>query len=334
MFHSLTRRVASRCNVATRMALPVRHVSTAPQRTAYEEALVLIETDKKERLKMLEKVEKEIARVQKSNSPAQSAQLAALNALKFDLQVKSELNDPEVHRTFARGEVDMGRPVFRYMRQKEFEKAPLKQLMERITQMNVVPDVLPLDVKPTVQVNIHFADGSAIEPGVFTKPEQSIKPPKVDVTNFHTEQRLYTLALVDPDSPDVENKTYQQRCHWLITNVPLSTTQSIVESGETVLEYVPPHPQKGTKYHRYTLIAYEQPNGGKDKVDVKVDKRDGFDIKNLAQSHGLQVRGVSFFRQVWDETVSDIYSDILKMPEPVYGKPPKPQRYIRRATYF
>ena len=47
-----------------------RHASTeatqqSGYRTAYEEALSLIEVDKKERLKMLERVDKEITRVKK-----------------------------------------------------------------------------------------------------------------------------------------------------------------------------------------------------------------------------------------------------------------------------
>ena len=60
------------------------------------------------------------------------------------------------------------------------------------------------------------------------------------------------------------------------------------------------------------MIAYEQPNGGSEKVDIKVDKREGFNAKAIAQQHGLQLRGVSFFRQVWDETVSSIYNDVLR----------------------
>ena len=82
-----------------------------------------------------------------------------------------------------------------------------------------------------------------------------------------------------------------------------------------MLSYVPPHPQKGTKYHRYTLIAYEQPNAGSDTVNITVDQRDAFDVKALAQAHGLEPRGVSFFRQVWDESVSKIYSDVLRKLE-------------------
>ncbi|KAG2218715.1 hypothetical protein INT45_002423 [Circinella minor] len=355
-------------SMPSRMASATRHASTeatqqSGYRTAYEEALSLIEVDKKERLKMLERVDKEITRVKKGNTPTQTAQLSALNAVKFDLQVKSELNDPEIRRNFSNGNLDMERPVYRYLRQKQFEKTPRKQLLQRVSQMNVTPDLLPLGLVPTVEVNIQLkGQEGPVEPGVFTKPEQvykekeklvggginysieehyngkmentTIEVPKVDVTNFHTDKRLYTLLFVDPDSPDVANKTYQQHCHWLITNVPLSATESTVVGGDTVLDYVPPHPQKGTKYHRYTLIAYEQPNNGSEKVDIKVDKREGFDAKSIAAQHNLQPRGVSFFRQVWDETVTSIYNDVLRIPEPVYGKPPKPQRYIRRAVYI
>lgn len=109
----------------------VRHASTKEPKNAaaqsvtkiaYEEALKLIELDKKERLEMLGRVEKEIARVKKgthflydlkkqqeshnsvtAESPTKDAQLAALESLKFDLQVKSELNDPEIQRNFKLG---------------------------------------------------------------------------------------------------------------------------------------------------------------------------------------------------------------------------------------
>ncbi|KAI8367400.1 phosphatidylethanolamine-binding protein [Choanephora cucurbitarum] len=327
MLSNLTRRSfqAIRCasNVTTRSA------STKPS-TAFEEALKLIEQDKKERLNMLERLEKEITRVSKTATPAQ---IKALNALKFDLQVKSELNDPQVQKSFRLGDIDMAKPVYRYMRQKQFEKAPKSKLMERLTQMNVIPDLVPLDTDPIVEVNVRLPEGN-VEPGVFIQPEQSIERPEIEITNFHTEQRLYTLMLVDPDSPDVENQTYQQRCHWLITNVPLSATSPIVKEGDSVLDYIPPHPQKGTKYHRYTLIAYEQPNEGQTKVDIKVDSRDQFDVKGLAETHGLQVSGATFFRQVWNESVSKIYNEILKEHEPVYGKPPKAQRYIQRTVYY
>ncbi|KAI7896838.1 phosphatidylethanolamine-binding protein [Mucor mucedo] len=330
MLSSLSKRSLQVARCASRANVTRQASTNAPKHTAYEEALQLIQLDKKERLNMLSRIEKEISRVASTSTPAQ---LKALDALKFDLQVKAELNEPEVQKNFKLGNIDMSKPVYRYMCQKQFEKAPKSKLMERLTQMNVIPDLLAPGMNPVVEVAVKLAEGP-IEPGVFLKPEQSIERPQIDITNFHTESRLYTLMMVDPDAPDVENQTYQQYCHWLVSNVPLSATSPTVNGGDSVLDYVPPHPQKGTKYHRYTLMAFEQPNEGQEKVDIKVEGRGNFDVKNLAKAHGLNVTGATFFRGEWDETVSKIYSEILKSNEPNYGKPPKVQRYIQRTVYY
>ncbi|KAI8342593.1 phosphatidylethanolamine-binding protein [Chlamydoabsidia padenii] len=312
----------------------VRWASTeTPTNVAYVEALKLIQTDKAERLEMLSRVEKEITRIAKDTTS--KASLAALNALKFDLQVKSELNDPQVRSNFENNtNVDLSRPVYRYLAQRQFAKQPRSKLLERITQMNVIPDVADMNIDPTVEIKLQLSNDT-VEPGMIIDPEQTITRPEIQVSNFHTDTKLYTLMLVDPDSPDVANQTYQQHCHWLVTNVPLSATESVVKGGDTILDYVPPHPQKGTKAHRYTWIAYEQGNEGQDKLDIgALDRRDGFDTKSFAKQHGLTVRGINFFRQKWNDSVSKIYSDILGTKEPIYGKPPKPERYIQRTMYI
>lgn len=156
---------------------------------------------------------------------------------------------------------------------------------------------------------------------------------KGEYTIFQLED-TYSVSPFTLDSPDVQNKTYQQRCHWLLSNVSLSATSPTVNNGDSVLDYIPPHPEKGTKYHRYTLIAFEQPNEGQDKVDIKVEGRDQFDVKSVAQTYGLKATGATFFREEWDNSVSNIYKDILKQTEPIYGKPPKVQRYIQRTVYY
>ncbi|ORZ17121.1 phosphatidylethanolamine-binding protein [Absidia repens] len=331
----LSNTITRSCNIKVRWASTNKATNTA-----YEEALKLIQTDKAERLEILSTVEKELARVAKEASPTQKAQLAALNTLKYDLQVKSELNDPQVRSNFDNNtNVDMSRPVYRYLAQRQFEKQPRSKLLERITQMNVVPDVVDVDINPTVEIKIELPNeelSSLVEPGVIINPEQTVTCPNVQVSNFHTDTRLYTMMLVDPDSPDVANQTYQQYCHWLITNVPLSATEPTVQGGDAILNYIPPHPQKGTKTHRYTWIAYEQGSAGQDQLNIitKMDQRHGFDAKAFAKEHGLTVRGITFFRQKWNESVSKIYSDILETKEPVYGKPPKPERYIQRTMYI
>lgn len=65
-----------------------------------------------------------------------------------------------------------------------------------------------------------------------------------------------------------------------------------------------------------------------------MEGRSHFDVKNLASTHGLKPIGATFFRQQWDESVSKIYAEVLKQHEPVYGKPPKVERYIQRTVYY
>ncbi|RUP50123.1 hypothetical protein BC936DRAFT_140247 [Jimgerdemannia flammicorona] len=206
---------------------------------------------------------------------------------------------------------------------------PSRIPMQRITQMYVIPDLLPPSAVPSVDVTLDFgSDIGVIEPGVFVKPANSIRPPILKVANFHEDTRLYTVLMVDPDLPDPERMTYQQHCHWLITNVALSATSPIVTNGDVALPYIPPHPQRGTKYHRYTVMVLEQPRGGKQSVHVDATERAGFDAAAFRERHGLVPKGVSFFRGVWDEDVTRIYNEILGTREPIFGKPPKIDPYI------
>lgn len=116
--------------------------------------------------------------------------------------------------------------------------------------------------------------------------------------------------------------------------------------GNTIQSYIPPHPQSGTPYHRYTFILYEQP--GKLAKGI-IPQREHFQSREFAREHGLTARGVHFYRQVWDETVSKVYADVLRtcslrivsyrsanvhiaeMPEPKYGRARKATKYSRMA---
>lgn len=87
---------------------------------------------------------------------------------------------------------------------------------------------------------------------------------------------LYTLAMTDLDSMDVERGAYQEFCHWLVTDIPViercviesapsiylkdsSNSQKVEEKnikiGKTVLPYLPPHPflTNPKRPHRYFL---------------------------------------------------------------------------------
>jgi len=64
------------------------------------------------------------------------------------------------------------------------------------------------------------------------------------------------------DVPDVENDTYTTKLHWMVKDVVASPVESIIKegNGETVVPYLPPHPFRGMKYHRYPIFVFEQPS--------------------------------------------------------------------------
>ena len=103
--------------------------------------------------------------------------------------------------------------------------------------------------------------------------------------------------------------------------------------------YIPPHPQRGSPYHRYVCLLLPQPplesSSGYSltgayrattgttttttsvELDIPVvpdQERLGFDIRKFASEwnlDGAKGGGVHMWREVWDDDVSHIYKDIL-----------------------
>jgi large subunit ribosomal protein L35 len=72
--------------------------------------------------------------------------------------------------------------------------------MERVTQMYVLPDVLPPSIKLQIDVQLEF-NGLTTGPfvhGDVVSTELTLKPPVIHAQCFHDNTRLYTLLLVDP----------------------------------------------------------------------------------------------------------------------------------------
>ena len=144
-------------------------------------------------------------------------------------------------------------------------------------------------------------------------------------------------------------------------NIELSSQfqTSRITNLDTHTTYIPPHPQKGTKYHRYVLLLLPQ-ESPTDVISIPTipdEARLGFDVRAFIDRHGLDGSrggGAHMWREVWDEEVSKIYETVLSMilmqmfcgerftfaaeqDEPKYGVIPKPdpcrdakqrQRYI------
>ncbi|KAJ2821716.1 hypothetical protein IWW50_004524 [Coemansia erecta] len=42
-------------------------------------------------------------------------------------------------------------------------------------------------------------------------------------------------------------------------------------------------------------------------------------MREFVAEHGLRVAGISFFRAEWNESVDEVYRDVLGLPAPRYG---------------
>ena len=80
--------------------------------------------------------------------------------------------------------------------------------------------------------------------------------------------------------------------------------------------YIPPHPQRGSPYHRYCLLLlpHADPSAKIDAPVVSDAERRGFDLRAFCATHGIDGEnggGAHMWREEWDPTVSDIYKHTL-----------------------
>ncbi|KAI0089880.1 phosphatidylethanolamine-binding protein [Irpex rosettiformis] len=263
------------------------------------------------------------------------------------LEIQSEINLPSVRWKARNGLADLSKPVYRHLLEQRWrEDGALDLLMERIHQMNVVPDLLP-SLHPTVDLRLNFPEAppqdtvrrtrtkrklEKVEPGVYLLPEQTRKQPQLYVSVFHPEPRLYTLLMVDLDVPDPKNSSFQGYLHWMQPNISLSSQSAEVVLPPAHTPYVPPHPQRGTPYHRYVVLLLPQQSPTEPiEIPVPTDRRRlGFNFRAFAEKYGFNGAnggGVHMWREIWDPTVSHIYEHTLKLEEPVFGREPKPDPY-------
>lgn len=119
--------------------------------------------------------------------------------------------------------------------------------------------------------------------------------------------------------------------------MPLSALhQTRIPDLNSHTPYIPPHPQRGTPYHRYVLLLLPQPPASGSSYTRNAEARAQPDLSTSthldippvtdAQRHQFDVRafvrqwglngakggGVHMWREVWSEAVSKIYADILR----------------------
>src|ERR1700728_4786974 len=104
----------------------------------------------------------------------------------------------------------MNKPIYRYLADKQWRRYKWLLLMQRITQMNVMPDILP-KIDPIAEVILAFGRRN-VQPGDFVDSRVSEILPRLKVQVFDKGERLVTVVVVDADVPVLEKDDFTYHC--------------------------------------------------------------------------------------------------------------------------
>ena len=201
----------------------------------------------------------------------------------------------------------MNRPIYRYLADRKWREYKRLIMMQRISQMHVVPDVLP-HLDPVAEVSLAFGRRN-VQPGEFVDSRVSEILPRLNVQLFEKGEKLVTVVVVDSDVPNLKKDAFDYRCHFLATNIPLSPSttsipfSSLSEKSQVVFPWLPPHAQKGSPYHRLSIFVLQQSEGKALDIETMREKenRKGFNLRSFNHRHLVTSIGVHLFRNKWDE---------------------------------
>ena len=262
------------------------------------------------------------------------------------LEVEAYVNDPAVRKTFreTRGRGMMERPVMRHLAERRWKKdGGLDLIMGRVFQNKVVPDLVP-DLGPTSPLTLTVGN-QLVEPGIpldpsalESRPTLTFQPfdhPSSPTSSDSIPTGLYTLLVIDPDTPSPSSQAYSQRLHYLKIDIPLSIatgeTNLFSDIGKIHLDWEPPAPEQGSDKHRYVFILLHQQSPSL----ASPTSREDFDFRRYLTTNGytdLSIVGISLFRSEWRveqaEYIDSVFRRYRKMEaSPVYGRPPKEVKY-------
>jgi large subunit ribosomal protein L35 len=288
---------------------------------AYDAALQLIAEERNVTQKKLYQATAKLKRLADGDDAHVKARRGAIQQQIKELKIQLDLDDPEVRWRVRHGDYDLTRPVYRFLAEEAWRGKPLALLKQRVEQMHVTPDLIPL-ISPEVDVSLAMQDRTSDkiirpEPGAFVKSRHASTLPQVSIQSFKEEPRRLVMAIVDADVPDVATDSFTTRLHYLRTDITVDPSSPAIskDNGTVLQEWIPPHPEKGTPYHRLCVLVWELPERPPQPTAPLASKvpgaipRLGFKPQHYAQQNGLHAAGVTFWRQLWDVELAEVMAE-------------------------
>ncbi|KAL3423257.1 54S ribosomal protein L35, mitochondrial [Phlyctema vagabunda] len=283
----------------------------------FQEARKVLQEDREEKLKAIATERLRIQNLMaqdpekvKGGQVMKDRRLAGMRQHLAHLKIMADINDPMIKKRFEDGEGDMSKSIYRFLADKKWRSYQRKIIVQRIDQLNIVPDVLP-HFEPTAEVRVAFRRRN-VQPGEFVDSRVSEVPPRLNIQVFNQGERFVTILVLDTDVPLIEEDDFTTRCHYLAVNIPLGPTDDSVPLSQATAEqlvqpWLPPFAQKGSPYHRLSIFVLEQAPGEKINVEeVQKLQRDGFRFRSFVNKNKLEPIGLGIFRSIWDEGTAGV----------------------------
>ncbi|XP_068102308.1 phosphatidylethanolamine-binding protein 1-like [Hyperolius riggenbachi] len=168
-----------------------------------------------------------------------------------------------------------------------------------------------VDEKPVHALNVTYGSLAIEELGQVLTPTQVQNRPTSISWEGMDSNKLYTLAMTDPDAPSRKTPKFREWHHFLIVNMKGND----ISSGCVLSDYIGSGPPKGSGLHRYVWMVYEQKELLKCNERILTnrsgDNRGCFKLSSFRQKYGLgaPVAGTCYQAE-WDEYVPILYKQL------------------------
>ncbi|KAF2643835.1 PEBP-like protein [Massarina eburnea CBS 473.64] len=251
---------------------------------------------------------------------AKETRLRSMRDYLNELVILADINDPIVKKKFEDGQGDMNKPIYRYLADQKWRKYKRLVLEQRISQFNIVPDLLA-SIDPVADVDLGFGRKD-IAPGDYVDSATSEQMPRLTVQTFVPGEKLVTVVVVDADVPVPEKDSFTNRCHFIASNIAISPSQTSIPlirighddrktedpaARKIALPWEAPWAHKGAPYHRLAIFVLEQKDAKALNIaEVEKTKRLNHNLKGFVDKYKLKPIGASLFRTRWDESMPGV----------------------------
>ncbi|KAK3135070.1 hypothetical protein QOZ80_5BG0414230 [Eleusine coracana subsp. coracana] len=155
---------------------------------------------------------------------------------------------------------------------------------EPLVLAHVIHDVLD-QFTPTIPLGIIY-NNRLLLAGAELKPSAVVSKPRADVGGSDM-RAFYTLVLVDPDAPSPSNPSLREYLHWMVTDIPETTSVSF---GQELVFYERPEPRSGI--HRMVFVLFRQLGRG---TVFAPEMRHNFNCRSFARQYHLSIATATYF---------------------------------------